>query len=181
MLYERNDDSAFVFDGADTILGSSGQTNPFTLTGDATLTRAEVVLWVLSETALPATLGWMLGTVNFAGDEGLDSNVAMTSVYTGISVNAYKIYKSTFLFEPDTPIGVLDADTYWLTLRDATSNPAGTWIRWDVYDATTSPKTMSFKIFGDYEGPTAAPEPATMLLLALGLMGVAGARREFQN
>jgi len=70
-------------------------------------------------------------------------------------------------------------DTYWGSLPGSAINPLGNEAFLNSNGWNSSNLDLSIRISGD--ASSAVPEPTTMLLLGLGLMGIAGIRRKFKN
>jgi hypothetical protein len=169
------------------IYGGTKVGNSFTLSAASNLTEAQIGLW-LYPGQIPVQVDWEIGTGFADNTYGSGTSVFSTNTGKGQSGGGYAgydLYESTFALNLLSSLG---AGTYWLTLTNATSTDSGYGVWWDINDGPSAAWTdamarqsESFQIYGTPSGTTAAPEPATMLLLGLGLVGLAGARRKFKK
>lgn len=161
--------------------------NSFSLSGTSHLTGATVGLWVTAQST-PALLTWSIGSSAFGGD--LASGTTALANAFAFNNNAYDIYLSSFAVDL-----TLGAGDYWLTLTDGMSS-AGQALFWDVNDGPSQaqyrnaaasgslPFSEYFLVSGNDAtdpgpGPNPVPEPASMVLLAVGMIGFAAARRRY--
>ncbi|MGO9138412.1 MAG: PEP-CTERM sorting domain-containing protein [Syntrophales bacterium] len=170
----------------------------FTLPAASTVSGAVFYTWVSSSADVPQTVQWTIAPLGAGSTPPAPSypasgtTAAITAQLLGTNQYGYYIYKDTIT------IGAPElAGSYWLELQNAvvvTGDP----VFWDqnngpswAYDSgigllngdtslTPTGGSESFLVYGP-NGPSGVPEPATMLLLGLGLIGVAGVRRKFKN
>jgi hypothetical protein len=158
----------------------------FTLTGTSTLTGAQIGLWISGDT--PGSVDWSIGTTYNDNTYGSGTGTLTNTFQYTNGNGGYNIYESIF-----TLSGTLGAGTYWLTLQnsdplcywDMNGGPSQVWesdygLNPAGYgpSGTANPPSDSFQIYGT---SSSVPEPATMLLFGLGLIGVAGIRRKFKG
>lgn len=113
---------------------------------------------------------------------------AVTRTDTGvIGENGLEIYYYSIVIDP---IALTAGETFWLEIANNTDGAEWGWSTssyngshaaslgegWDVLD-----EELAFNLTGDETIPTGVPEPATMMLLGLGLAGVAVARKKFRK
>jgi len=166
-------------------IGRGKTGNSFTLSAASNLTTAQIGLW-LYPGQTPVQVDWAIGTAFDDNTYGSGTSVFSNTKLAQQGWGVYDLYESIFSLS----LASLGAGTYWLTLTNATSTDSGYDVYWDIKKGPSAARTMvidgaidseSFQIYGTPSGPTAAPEPATMLLLGLGLVGLAGARRKFKK
>jgi hypothetical protein len=145
-----------------------------------TLTGAMFGLWVSSGDK-PLTVDWSLGT-SFFGSDVASGTSSLTRKFDFSNSFGYDVYTSSFRFGiPDfhVPPGM-----YYLTLQNATSVD-GTAVLWDQNNGPSqamdsslgSVPSETFQIIGNIGGDQ-VPEPASLLLLGTGLLGLAGGIRK---
>jgi PEP-CTERM motif len=105
-----------------------------------------------------------------------DANgIASFSVYTSTDDVVFNLVASRLL-PTDNPYGMdYFADIFSLT------NSTGQYVKLDITAAGIGYTTVSMGEIAFSTTTTAAPEPATMLLLGLGLIGLAGVRRKIKK
>jgi hypothetical protein len=149
-------------------------TNSFTLGSDATLTGAEVGLWIFSGD-LPDDVSWSIGTTAFGSDRGAGTS-AFSNDYQFTNNEGVDIYESGFALG-----ATLSAGTYWLTLQNATTKQ-GNALGWDQNSGpsmaqNTGMGTIASETFRLFDSAATVPEPSAFFLLGLGLLAPLGAAR----
>ena len=149
----------------------------FDISSASTITgTANVGLWI-TQGDVPSTVDWAIRTSPFSGV--LASGTASWSAsFLFTNPFNFDIYSGGFSI-PDLPVA---AGTYYLSLGNAVTVPAGSTF-WDrsggpsqVFDGSTN-LSNSFQIIGNVGAPASAPEPATIVLMALSLVALGRFRR----
>jgi hypothetical protein len=147
-------------------------------TSGTSLTSVTVGIWAFPGDSL-ANVNWLIGTSFFGSD--VNSGVSnSTNVFQYTNGFGFDIYESTF----SVNTSALAAGTYFLTLQNANSQ-FGNPIYWDENDGASMAQensvgpigSESFQVFGNTT-VTGTPEPASLLLLGSGLLGLAGGIRK---
>jgi hypothetical protein len=162
-------------------------TDSFTVSSSATLTNAVVAFFVYTGTT-PLSVDWSIGTTEFGSDLG--SGVASTRNATLSNTfeyyfHGFSVYESTITLPGNMVVD--PGATYWLTLQGATTNPLED-LLWgqsagassaftgdpEYEDPGTPIASEFFELNGNGSDPPSAPEPASLALLGIGAVGVAG-------
>jgi hypothetical protein len=171
---------------AESISPPQSVSDSFTLLNAAHLTGATVGLWT-TPGEQPATLSYSFGTSAFASD--LASGTATLSNVFVFNNGGFDVYLSSF--GVDLTVG---AGNYWFTLGDGRDSAGGD-LYWDINFGPSEAQFRNgansgsidseyFALTGDNAadpgpgpGTQPVPEPASMALLAAGMIGFAASRR----
>jgi hypothetical protein len=148
--------------------------------GITNLTTATIGLWAFPGD-IPSTVDWQIGTAFFGSDIASGTS-SFTNTDLGPNSFGFELWSSTFSIA--TPIA---PGTYFLTLDNATV-PNGDPLYWDENDgpssameSVTGPIGSETFLINGTGGTTQTPEPASLLLLGSGLLGLAsGIRRRMK-
>jgi hypothetical protein len=184
-------DNGFFIDGPNPGPYSQSISNGFVATGSGAATALDFGVWVPAGTKL-TTVTWWLGTSAFASDLGTGTVTNFTADFlnsNGIGYDVYEIHLTGMAG------GTLTAgNTYWLSLGNANDTGFTQLDAWDIPNfGFGGPATCNFSQggvnFGDcgaggeaftlYSGGGGGgvPEPGSMIMLATGVLGAAGALR----
>jgi hypothetical protein len=162
--------------------------NSFLISSAAQVTSVTLGIWTLQQT-LPATLSYSFGRSAFATDLVSGSTV-LNNVFA-FNNGRFDVYLSSFAV--DLTVG---AGEYWLTLGNGRNNANGE-IFWDTNfdglsraqyrndaDSDLLENSQYFLLTGvpatdpgPGPNPQPVPEPGSLILLAVGVIGVAASRR----
>ena len=169
------------------ITGSDAVTDSFVISTTSNLTSITFGDWTFHSAAdYGSTTGGDLQTIDFTITNSAASIVAQGTgvpvTVTGETKNLYNDYVSDATFDLSVQLA---AGTYYLTLDGALCK-SGSFTYWDMNSASNSTASnlsgpISSEFFEIYGNTPTVPEPTTMLLLGLGLIGIAGVRRKFKN
>lgn len=194
--------SGVAWDGTTGQYGISGTgayvTDAFTLLSQSTITSVDLGLWDAFGgngtngyiTYEPSSLNYKIQ--NASGVDVSSGNVSLNTLDSKMYGSGFWMFKSEFLLNVALPAG-----TYYLTLSNgaATNGEAIGWsfnqndtsiVAWTYPHAPFNSQLSaanipaeSFIINGKTDsGPTQTPEPATLLLVGLGLLGLGGFRKK---
>ena len=154
------------------IAGSTGVSDPFSVTTTANLTDASIVVWV-THGSTPQQVSWAIGTAPYGTDV---SSGTSTLSHSLISDSAWDLYQCSF------PVSgsVLPSQNYYFTLHDgqATGDNQG-YISWGNQDGGPS-NAYFYGMFDNQPSQYFAlngevvPEPATMALAGAALFALVG-------
>lgn len=153
----------------------------FTVAAGTTLTRVTIGTWSFPGDGGLGQVDWSIGTAFYGSDVSSGTSTS-TNVFQYVNGYGYEIYEDTFTINSAS----LAAGTYYLTLQNATvASGSGDPIYWDENDGPSSAMesvtgqigSESFQVYGN-TGVTQTPEPASLLLLGSGLLGLAGGIRK---
>jgi hypothetical protein len=145
------------------------------------LTSVTAGIWVLPGDGGLGTTQWSIGSA-FYGTDIANGDSAATNVFLYTNGAGFDVYESSFAISTAS----LAAGTYYLTLQNATTaNNLPDPVFWDqnsgpsqaMQSITGSIPSESFQVYGN-TGITQTPEPASLLLLGSGLLGLAGGIRK---
>jgi hypothetical protein len=154
--------------------------NSFTVGTADTLVSATIGLWAFPGDTLTAVT-WDVGTSFFANDVATGTDSAPVNTFQFTNGYGYDIYSTSIAIS-----GSVAPGTYYLSLHDAVTT-FGQPIYWDQNSGPSlamqnngigSVASESFTIFGSGGGGGGTPEPASLLLLGSGLLGLAGGIRK---
>jgi PEP-CTERM motif len=150
----------------------------FTVSSATSLTGAQIGLWAAPGDDNPTSVQWSIGSATYGSDISSGTGV-LSSTYQYTNGYGYDILKSTFSLTGSVAAGT----TYWFTLQNAVL-PSGNPIYWDqnngpstayensVGQLTPPNGSESFQLYGT----SAVPEPSTVTLLTIGVVGLVGYR-----
>ena len=150
-----------------TISTGTSVSNSFSISGSTTLISASFGTWAQSGVT-PNQVDWSIGTTAFGSE--INSGTSSTTNSVFLTHPAGKVYESTISLS-----ATLTAGTYYFTLQNASSNPAGQTIFWDQNNGSStafsktgsSTTTIGSESFTLYSASAAVPEPSTIVMAAL--------------
>jgi hypothetical protein len=174
------------------INGGYGIVNSFALTENSKVESVEITIWDQGRGGITGQLTWGILP---SKDSNISDGIAFGNVGSWGLTNTiigqdtsnnttFNLIETTFNIAPTE----LDAGTtYWLSISGATGSGYGEyWARTNTnstqaYDQYSSSFLIGGDAFRIYGTPAPVPEPATMLLLGSGLIGLAGLWRKFKK
>lgn len=182
-------------------VSSDASADDFVFSSTQTFDRARV--WLLDYTGLDSGLEAFSGTLSWlvrSNNGGIPGSVLFSGTVSGAAItltdSGVDYPFGQRIFQLDFPLSstTLSAGTYWFSIKEnGLSDPEdGTWVYWlDAGSSTgfetradfnevnpttwsyySAPENRAFQLFS-----SAAPEPGTLALLALGMVGGVIARR----
>ncbi len=155
----------------------------FSVSTAANLSHIQVGLWVGSGDT-PVSVDWSIGTGPYGSDVSSGTAMLINAYNQTFALNSldFDVYQSAFTVTGNVSPGT----TYWLTLSDGSTAFNRTdypyhlyWGGWNEINGqavSTIGRPLSYTVYGN-----PVPEPATILLLCLGLTGVTGIRRKISR
>jgi hypothetical protein len=147
----------------------------FVLSGPATLSSAQVAVWVDTGYPKDAQVEWSIGPTTFSSASSGTGTLSYTAL--GSSSNGYYLFEAAF--DLTTPVS-LQAGPYWLTL----SAGEGSWNAtfWAIAASPTNSQQCIFEFLSGgslyYYDPVSfevygqpVPEPSTLAVLGVGAIG----------
>ncbi|MGO9111438.1 MAG: hypothetical protein ACLP9L_19600 [Thermoguttaceae bacterium] len=154
------------------IVGENAVSDSFIVTGDTTLTGAQVGLWA-SLNDYPTSVDWSIGTFPFGSQVSSGTGSSLDNSYQFTNSQGYAVLESTFSLNGMVTAGT----TYWFTLTNAVLPSANGIAYWDQnsgpssamqqigHEAANPIPSESFQL---YDGQvTAIPEPSTIVIWSL--------------
>ncbi len=148
----------------------------FVLSGPATLSSAQVALWVNTGYPKDAQVEWSIGSTTFSSAYNGTGTLSYTAL--GTSNGSYYLFEAAF--DLTTPVS-LQAGPYWLTL----SAGSGSWNAsfWAIAASPTNSQQCVFEFLSGgtlyYYDPVSVqvygqpiPEPSTLALFGVGAIGL---------
>lgn len=165
----------------------------FSVAQNALLTGAQ--FWTLESVTWDGTLNWYVFP-DVGGDPGsipLASGIGTDIVKTGGNFVAPQYYEYEYSFDLNAPVNLISGTNYWFGLHLASNFNNDSGIYWETTaspdqdftgDSTYSQNGLfnnwtgaGHELAFNLTGTTNVPEPATLVLLGAGLLGVGALRR----